>query len=468
MYNTKLGRLFRSLDKKELKQFKLWVVSPAHNKHQDVLKFFEYLWSRRYVSVLTFRKSRVFKHLYPDRTYDDLRMRHIMSLGLESLLNFVRYNLQVKESILPNVSLAKDLHARKLDKLAQQYLKKATNDLQEQPYRSGNYYLESFHLEAEEMEQIGTQHRIGTNNLQQISNSLSHFFMVNTLRYACVHLSHQNLRKSDCKIVLLGAVLDEIEKGDYSDNPAVMVYYYTYKALEEPETESYFGDLKRYLLNNANCFSLKEYKNLFLQALNYCIKRLNIGGETYIREAFELYRDGLDKEVLFDGEILSSFAYKNIVALGLRLGEFDWVTQFIPEYANYLDGENRDSYVHYNTARLHFAQGDYKTSLSLLAQTEYDDVFMNMDAKVMQLKIYYEEKEYEVLDSLLQSFTVFLQRKNIIGYHKEHYKNVIFFIKKLLLLHRNDQEAKTLLKQQIEETKPLGEKPWLLKQLKSV
>ena len=37
----------------------------------------------------------------------------------------------------------------------------------------------------------------------------------------------------------------------------------------------------------------------------------------------------------------------------------------------------------------------------------------------MLLKIYYELQEYEVLDSFLHSFNVFLQRKKLIGYHKE-------------------------------------------------
>lgn len=468
MYNSKLGQLFRSLNKRELQQFKLWIKSPIHNKHKDVIALFEYLFSRRYISELSYRKDRIFKHIYLDKTYDDLRMRHMLSLALDSLINFVRYNTQVSGVNFSNISLAKDLRERKLDKLAQQQLKKAVDSLNSKTHRSGEYYLESFHLEAEQMEQTGTQHRIGSNNLQQVSNSLSHFFMLNTLHYACVHLSHQNLRKSECKIIMLEAVLAEIEASDYSNNPAIMVYYYTYKALQEPEQESYFRALKFYLLNNAASFSIKEYKNLFLQALNYCIKRLNIGGETYIREAFELYRYGLDQKVLFDGGLLSSFTYKNIVALGLRLGEFAWASQFIPNYAKHLDKSNRDSYVHYNTARLYFAQGNYKASLSLLAQTEYDDVFMNMDAKVIQLKIYYEEQEYEVLDSLLQSFTVFLQRKNIIGYHKEHYKNVIFFIKKLLLLRRNNEEAKQQLREQISTTKPLGERPWLLKQLERI
>ena len=113
-------------------------------------------------------------------------------------------------------------------------------------------------------------------------------------------------------------------------------------------------------------------------------------------------------------------------------------------------------------------RGDYQACLRLLAQTDYDDVFMSMDAKVMLLKVYYEEGEYSALESLLQSVSVFLQRQNIMGYHREHYKNVIFFIKQLLQLPRASKEKVEELKTQVQQTEPLAERPWFLKQLEKL
>lgn len=465
MYYTKFGQLYRSLSAKEIRLLKQWVQSPMHNKHKDVERLYEFLFTRRTVSELVYKKERIFNYLYPQQPYNDLRMRHVLSLALNILNDFVRYNVLVLENGISDFLWIKDLRERNLPKLAEQALNKAQDKLHGQPYRSGAYYLHQFHLDVEKMAQRGTQHRIGTNNLEEISGSLSLFFIINTLRYACVHFSHQSLRQAECNIILLDAVIAEVESRDYEAHPVVMAYYYIYKALTHPKEEAYFKLLKRCLLDHAALFPSEEYKNCFLQALNYCIKRLNVGGETYIREAFELYLYGLEHKVLFNGKQLSPFTYKNVVALGLRLEKFDWVATFIPTYAAYLPDENRTSYVHYNTARLYCAQGNYKASLSLLAQTDYDDVFMNMDAKVMQLKMYYEEEEYDVLEALLQSFSVFLQRKNIMGYHREHYKNVILFIKKFLSTPHFDKETKALLRQQIEETEPLPERPWLLKQL---
>ena len=465
IYNSKFERLFRSLTSNEKRQLKEWIISPINNKHKDVIKLYKYLFKRKKASSVAYQKKRIFQYIYPDKIYDDTRLRYILNLALDVLEKFVRYNLQVSTSKNSDFLWIHHLNNRKLPKYAQQELDIAQKQLQQTPHRSDQYYLNHFRLEAERMEITGTQHRIGTNNLQDISRSLSLFFMINTLRYACIHLSHQNLRKADCNIILLQAILQEIEQNDYQAFPLVMAYYYAYKVLESPQDEQYFIQLKYYLLNSQTIFPDDEYKSLFLQALNYCIRRLNIGGETYIREAFELYKYGIENQVLLDKGEISPFAYKNVVALGLRLEKFDWVSQFIPSYATHLQESYRGSYVQYNTARLHFAKGDYDQCLKLLAQTDYDDVFMSMDAKILLLKIYYEEKEYDALESLLASASVFLQRKKIMGYHKEHYKNVIYFIKRILAISPIDRTAKEQLQQQIMETEPLAERPWLIQQL---
>jgi hypothetical protein len=69
------------------------------------------------------------------------------------------------------------------------------------------------------------------------------------------------------------------------------------------------------------------------------------------------------------------------------------------------------------------------------------------------------------LDSHLQAFKIFIRRKNALGYHRENYLNTIYLTRKLLEINPFDKKEKAALKKEIEETKGVGDKDWLLAQL---
>lgn len=98
--------------------------------------------------------------------------------------------------------------------------------------------------------------------------------------------------------------------------------------------------------------------------------------------------------------------------------------------------------------------------MPLLVNMNYEDLFMNIDIRVMQLKIYYEEQSWEALDYLLSSFYQFLQRKSIMSYHKENYLNLIRLTRVLVGTYNREE-----LLSKIESTHPLTERNWLLEQL---
>ena len=144
------------------------------------------------------------------------------------------------------------------------------------------------------------------------------------------------------------------------------------------------------------------------------------------------------------------------------------MASFIPEYSIFVDPKYRDNYVHYTTATLHFNKKQYDETQSLLTQIEYDDIFLNLDAKTMLLEIYYEEKSYDALEALLLSFSRYLQRKSVIAYHKQVYKNIISLIRKMIEIAPYDKEGIAALKEQILNTNPLVERDWLLAQVEKL
>jgi len=229
---------------------------------------------------------------------------------------------------------------------------------------------------------------------------------------------------------------------------------------------NYFQSLKQGLIAQAALLPAKELRNLYTLAINYCIKRINTNESAiFMREVFELYKQGMMDKALLEQGVLSKFTYKNTMTAGLQLKEFDWVEQHIPLYTVYVEEPYRANYQPYNTVKLYFAKGDYGKAMKLLIQVDYDDLFLNLDAKTMLMKIYYEEQSFEALDSFFHSFINYLQRKDIMGYHQQNYLNIIKLTKKIINLVGFSKTAKQKLEQQIKAANPLTERTWLLAQL---
>ena len=84
------------------------------------------------------------------------------------------------------------------------------------------------------------------------------------------------------------------------------------------------------------------------------------------------------------------------------------------------------------------------------------------------MKIYYQQKELDALDSYLESFRNYVVRKKDIGYHKANYKNIISLTKKLLKVNPYSKKDIDKLKKEILDINPLTEREWLLEQLSMV
>lgn len=462
MYNSKLIQIYLSLSKEDLFELKKWLVLCAKQQHPDAIKLLNILLKKQKVTPTVVQSERIFKQVYPKEKINKARLRHIMSFAVNSLELFIKQKELFLDQKLSSKTLAKKYRTVGLKKYAQQNLDKAKKIVLEQENRNAEYYLDLYELELEQFEVSLTNTRPSSTNLQEIINGFSTFFVINLLRYACTSISHQNLYKTDYTLPLLSSVLKEVEKGSYNDIPAIQMYYYSYLIQTQKNSFDSFEQLKFHLFNYKEILNTQEYRELYTLAINYCIKQQNSGQDAFIQEAFDLYKKGINQSILLDTKKhLSRFAYLNTITLGLKLHQFDWVKKFILDKTQLLEEQYRASYQHYNMGKYFFAIKEYKQAMPLFLSMNYDDLFMNIDIKVMQLKIYYEEESWEALEYLLSSFNRFLQRKSVMSYHKENYLNLIRFTRALISIYAPQQ-----LIAKIESTNPLTERNWLLAQIK--
>lgn len=292
-------------------------------------------------------------------------------------------------------------------------------------------------------------------------------FIAGKLRQGCMAHIYKTISKADYHLDLLGEVLTLVEQKQLQTLPAVGLYYLAYRALTETHSQSWYMQLREAMRVHAQQFPKEEMRDIYTLAVNYCIRQNNTHQraetpEFYLRQLFGLYQQGLENGVFLEDGVLSRFTYKNIAHAGLGVNAFDWVENFLNQYKDKLPPKHRESAYCFNLASLHFRRFNYGAVLPLLTQMEFDDVLHQLDARRMLLRSYYELGEFAALDSLLDSFEIFLRRRRDVGYLRENYLQLIRLTKKRLQISAGDLEARARLRAEVLNVKVLAERAWLL------
>ncbi|MEM6967190.1 MAG: hypothetical protein AAF573_20680, partial [Bacteroidota bacterium] len=104
-------------------------------------------------------------------------------------------------------------------------------------------------------------------------------------------------------------------------------------------------------------------------------------------------------------------------------------------------------------------------AMKLLQKVEFKDIFHNLNARKMQLRMYYELNELDALESFLDSFERYLKRHKELGYHKEHHLNLIRVVRKMIRIPKFQKSAIQQLREEVRAEDGLIDKRWILAQL---
>ena len=238
--------------------------------------------------------------------------------------------------------------------------------------------------------------------------------------------------------------------------------------LQQPENELVFEAFTASLFAHAATLPESEARDLYLLAINFGVRQVNSGRRSYFQQVMALYRSGLEQGYLLRNGVLSRFTYHNIVSTALQIEDIGYAEAFIEQWTEKLERRYRDRMYNFSRAKIAYAGQRYEEALPLLQQANYHDLLLNLGARTLLLKIYYELEEWEVLQSHLDAFSSYLRRKPGISYHRTNYRNLIRYTRRLLKIQSsNPKESEALLKS-IEAEGTLTEKEWLMKQLERV
>ena len=463
MKSSKIFLLLKSLSSKEKAQLKHFLENPMFNKRADVVAALAFLTNE---NNRPFQKKKLFKAAYPDKAFSEKNL-HLLSSRLFKLVeDFLAHRDMMSDPVLKKIHLAKAYRKLKQQKNFQVATRDAKQLLEKQPLKNAATLRQLIEIEDEYYDYIASPKRQERTNLQEWSDTFDAYVLASKLKQACLHLSRNTINQEEYRIGLLDEVLQYIQEHPQTlELPAVAVHYYCYVAITDVENEDHFTQLRQSIKEYYHCFFPGEIRDIYLLAINFCIRRLNVGENRYVREALELYKSSLDQGFLLEDGIIPESTFSNMVSLALRLREYSWTENFIEQYDKNLKKESKESIVHFNLAKLRHQQNRLSDSLHHLTTINTKAPFMMVGVKTMQMKIYYELGELNALDSLMDNMRIYIQRRKDLGYWKQNYENTLFFLRKLIELPAYEKQLAIKLKEEIQGAEILAEKDWLLKQL---
>lgn len=483
MENSKLLQLLRAFDPPMVRAFREFVVSPYFNKDQELVRLYDYLKpqlikalpktktahpeeraSLAVTPALSKGRPAVYAGLYPGKPYDELQLNRLMSRLLQLAERFVSIWRYEQRGVLPDCVALEYYVESRLDKLYTFAYEKVKSKLTRQPLRNSAWYYQQFMLSDLAERHFSAQNlRRYDHHLQEASDDLDTWFLLQKLQYLCAMLDRQKILSTPYRQTFLEAIREHLAHHDYQTTPPVAVYCHLLNALSGTEDKAHFQALKALVYDSDQHFSKAEVKDLFYFAINFCINKLKHGAREFAEDLVELYDRGLQKGVLLEDGLISPWTYKNMVKLGLGLRRFEWAERFLSDYSIKLPADQREDAYHFNSADLFYHKKDYRGALFHLNQVEFTDIHYSLDAKTMLIKIYYETLETEAFLSLLSSFNIYLRRNKLIS--KEIKSAYLNFTAILQQIYSAGKERRKALVEKIKKAPQLTDRNWLLEQL---
>jgi hypothetical protein len=334
--------------------------------------------------------------------------------------------------------------------------------LENETQRSAAYFYQNYELHRtyhdfyQNIRPIREDYR-----LKEGVEALTYFYFIAMLRQGVKMLSHQGSFNIQYDFAFLQNTLQHIESEQLNEKSiALNAHYCAYKMLENKNNSiDYYQNLRNVLNDYQPIFELGDLIEFYGIAINFCSSQIPQNRDFFILQCYELYEKGLGNNILTANE----GNLKNYTTLGNYLKKYDNTVSFLQKH----EATHHDIFF-YNMARVYFSQENYKAFRENLQKIEYRNQFFrtaanNNDMRSMEIVVFYEEKEDQLLDYALTNFYNSLrQQKSMTDAYKKQFFLFISIVRQLY--NYNGKIPKNKRAKLIEkiQNNPIVEKNWLL------
>ena len=455
----KIIKVLEHLETEELLQFRTFIYSPYFNVNQEIINLFDII----YITLTQEKKQMemgdeyVWQLLFPGLPFDSKKFNRLFYITGSLFDRFISqqeyekiplYQHKIKGDVIqkvPNKSLQKKVH----------------NETSAYIQKNDTYSVEDM---------VHTY--FNTNifrNLKGNKDAVRHlntYYVLEKLNSYISILSLKKMYKTDVHLHFMDYIFEMLLDRKYMNHPSINIFMNITNTLLDENEDIHYYTLRKLMIEHVDKFKIEVQKEIYSTAISYCINKVNQTIVEFYDETFDLFKESVEKNVLLENNEISVPVFRNIIIAALRVKQYAWVENFIENYKIYVHPKYRDNAVYFSLARLEINRENYDKVLEYLQLINYEDVWYQLGAKTMQITAYYELKEFDALESLLNAYKMFITReKSLSKERKKAYFNLIKYTKKLLYILPDEKAKIAKMRKEIEENNTVVTKTWLLEKV---
>lgn len=476
MLQSSLIETLSLLRGEETERFHKFVHSPYFNEGpyaRDVTALWEYLRAHAGPDQTV---EGAHAAIYPGKIFVKGKIEVLMSKLHQLLKQFAAETTPGRFDTPEPVRLAAFFLDRGLPQRAAPLLEKYRETLAQQSVHDANYWIARFMGEHEAHRLDTVRHNNHSHErLSEALHAWHHGYLVLTLELLNnLFFSKRKLKLDDAFAELIaGGIPAALQIADLEQEPLLRLLNKGFDFVRWPEKNDVRAlvEFHRELETHAGVLPANLLKTLYTYARNHCTWHYNHGDTRYVPLAVTLFKACLEHGFLHEHGKIHASTLLNMVQTGLVAGEYEWVRQALDACKDQITGvPNPKEFLNYNLANYHYHLREYDRALDLLLDSS-DDLFNNLMARKLELKIYYET-DSPLLDSKIDSFKLFVFRQG----RKKLAENVfvmnntfVDFLRSMTAsgMAGNPAKADKLL-QKLAETQLVAERMWLQTQLENL
>ncbi|MEM1122415.1 MAG: hypothetical protein AAGJ18_18360, partial [Bacteroidota bacterium] len=184
--------------------------------------------------------------------------------------------------------------------------------------------------------------------------------------------------------------------------------------------------------------------------------------EKYQTKAFELYRLGIQHDILANSPVFVEAHFMNIIGIGVVLKEFAWLDHVLNEKLITCLSQISTSAYHIGFARYSLAKKTFAQCREHLIAIDYTKPGYAIKAKSYNLICCYELAEpIAIIEANCKSFENYLRRNKT--FHHSLLQHHLIFINLIRQLIRPDTQKQRLLQKL--NSSSVAYRPWLLEKI---
>lgn len=479
--------ILSSLTRDELKSFRRFLISPYFNRSQKVVKLYDRL-IKYYPSFdnTAISKENLHKHISPERPYNEITMRRLL-LDLQKLCEkFMTQTFLEKKEAETRLFAIEELAIRGTERMHAHSVRDVKNILAKNEVIDADTCMNFFRLETEQFYFKMIYGKVDKNSFVEseaakLINGISYlisYFMLEAIKHNDVLLNYSrsfNVKGNDRFISQFINLFDlerlEIFMKEHSlaGHGIIKAYINTLRAYLYMDNDFYYKEFRKSLYDNLEKLSNTDVHFLFARIIGYCILKSRKSEkflEFFEKEQFDHYKTLLENKYYETpaNKYIPTDLFRNVLIQAAKLGELQWMEDFIEDYGRLLHPQRRPEVLLYANAMLYFERNAYDEALNCLSRITSEEFSYRIDIRNLYIRIYFEQEDYESALSAARSFRKFLKENPMVAEDKKA-SNLQFTASVIKLINYHNTNSKTdltSLEMQIRKSENSISKFWLL------